>query len=286
MPQTQEQQDPTPKTMALWFDAASDLISSIGHDDFLSLLSRTLSQALPSEFLIVFLDRQEAAPALLYDTVTIARHRKGLTNYLENTYILNPFYQAVRKGIEAGVYCMRDFNRTGNTYGALEQKFRISFNRDEEIGFLTDGWPSGMQELLIVIPLNPASVITVSLSRKESGGGFSSDDIADLKHMFPFLQSVMTKHWEFASHRLAPELQAPLLEHRFLEFGQGNLSEREQQVVRMILLGHSSTSIALNLEIALPTVKSHRRNAYSKLGISSQAELFALFVKTVRRSAK
>ncbi len=49
----------------------------------------------------------------------------------------------------------------------------------------------------------------------------------------------------------------------------------------MILRGHSSLSISLHLGIAEGTVKNHRKHLYFKLGISSQSELFHLFVNFV-----
>lgn len=42
--------------------------------------------------------------------------------------------------------------------------------------------------------------------------------------------------------------------------------------------GHSSLSIALHVDTAEGTVKNHRKSLYRKLGISSQSELFHLFV--------
>ena len=62
-------------------------------------------------------------------------------------------------------------------------------------------------------------------------------------------------------------------------FGQSVLTSREAEVVQMILKGHSSLSISHALTIALPTVKTHRRNAYAKLGISTQQQLFRLFLE-------
>ena len=46
----------------------------------------------------------------------------------------------------------------------------------------------------------------------------------------------------------------------------------------LILKGHSSYSIAATLGVSPNTVKVHRRQAYAKLNISSQAELFHLFL--------
>ncbi|GIS02006.1 MAG: hypothetical protein CM15mP103_05570 [Gammaproteobacteria bacterium] len=45
-----------------------------------------------------------------------------------------------------------------------------------------------------------------------------------------------------------------------------------------MLLGNSTRLVADKLGISAETVKLHRKHAYAKLDISSQAELFYLFV--------
>ncbi len=272
---------PGSKAAGFWQGSSGDLVSSLGSDGFFALVADRLSRLLPFEFLIVFFYRRDAAPASLFDSITVPRQREGLRNYLQNSYVLNPFYQAVRRGVEPGVYLMKDFMPDHYSPGNQDGNFRINPDSLEEIGFLTEGWPSGMQELLIAMPLDAASLVEISLSRKEVAGGFTDQDLAELRRIFPFLHALFRKHWQLAAHRLTPELEAPLLESLFMSFGEGILSEREREVARLILLGHSSNSIALNLDVALPTVKSHRRNAYAKLGISSQAELFAAFMARV-----
>ena len=52
------------------------------------------------------------------------------------------------------------------------------------------------------------------------------------------------------------------------------LSPRQAQVVELILKGHSSASIGLQLGISAQTVKVFRKQLYKKCQISSQAELF------------
>jgi DNA-binding CsgD family transcriptional regulator len=60
------------------------------------------------------------------------------------------------------------------------------------------------------------------------------------------------------------------------------LSDREREVTQLILRGHSSQSICFNLGISLGTVKTHRKNAYAKLNISSQSELLSLFLQSLQ----
>ena len=56
------------------------------------------------------------------------------------------------------------------------------------------------------------------------------------------------------------------------------LTRRELEIVTLILKGHSNLSLAAVLELSMNTVKVHRRQIYSKLNISSQAELFRVFL--------
>lgn len=46
----------------------------------------------------------------------------------------------------------------------------------------------------------------------------------------------------------------------------------------LVLQGHSSESISDILGIATGTVRIHRKNVYAKMRISSQRELFAMFI--------
>ena len=55
----------------------------------------------------------------------------------------------------------------------------------------------------------------------------------------------------------------------------GSLSQREWEVVRMLLQGHRVPRIAKNLSISSHTVRSHLRRIFQKLSVNSQAELVA-----------
>lgn len=57
-----------------------------------------------------------------------------------------------------------------------------------------------------------------------------------------------------------------------------NLSHREQDIIRLIAQGLESAQISEELFISLNTVKTHRKNIFKKLGLSSSNELvrFAL----------
>jgi two-component system response regulator NreC len=55
--------------------------------------------------------------------------------------------------------------------------------------------------------------------------------------------------------------------------GDGVLSERELEVLRLLALGHTNSEIAKQLYISPRTVETHRANLQSKLGLSGRPEL-------------
>ena len=111
------------------------------------------------------------------------------------------------------------------------------------------------------IPLS-LCVLTVSDTRTEA-----NDTSGDY-----LVQALAERHWHqrftptTANSDVAATISHPLL------------SKRELEIVTLILKGHSTYSIAARLGVSPNTVKVHRRQAYAKLTISSQAELFHLFL--------
>jgi DNA-binding NarL/FixJ family response regulator len=55
--------------------------------------------------------------------------------------------------------------------------------------------------------------------------------------------------------------------------GGGLLSRREAEVLPLLQQGHSNAQIALALQVGVETVRTHARNIYRKLGVSSRREL-------------
>jgi DNA-binding NarL/FixJ family response regulator len=53
----------------------------------------------------------------------------------------------------------------------------------------------------------------------------------------------------------------------------GLLSRREAEVLPLLAHGHSNAQIALALQVGVETVRTHARNIYRKLGVSSRREL-------------
>jgi NarL family two-component system response regulator LiaR len=79
---------------------------------------------------------------------------------------------------------------------------------------------------------------------------------------------------------LAPEAAKALIRatHPTQQPGS-DLTEREKEVLHLVVQGHSNQHIAEALVISLATVKAHISNILSKLQVSSRAEAIAFVIK-------
>ena len=54
---------------------------------------------------------------------------------------------------------------------------------------------------------------------------------------------------------------------------QADLSEREEEVLRLIAWGHSNKEIAARLELSVKTIEAHKANAMQKLGMTGRIDI-------------
>ena len=55
--------------------------------------------------------------------------------------------------------------------------------------------------------------------------------------------------------------------------GKGDLSDRENEVLRLISFGYSNKEIGIQLDLSVKTIEAHKANAMRKLGISSRIDI-------------
>ena len=139
-------------------------------------------------------------------------------------------------------------------------------------------------EMAIFIDLMDGRFLFFSIGRRAVETRFRRRELRAIEAGLPVLAAVCRQH--FASHSYTAETLSGNVGERRLEyalerFGESELTPREHEVAVCILKGHSSKSLAREIDISPETVKIHRRNLYRKLGISSQSELFLSFLNTL-----
>ncbi len=111
---------------------------------------------------------------------------------------------------------------------------------------------------------------------------FRKAELERLKLVEALVHAAMRTIWQRSAASTRRQEPGGSLHQRltrcFENFGEGLLTERERQITQLLLRGHSTKSVARELGIAPGTVMVHKRNLFAKLGITSQYELFSLFI--------
>jgi len=257
-------------------ERAARLVRAIDRDDFAETLIGHLAERVAFDAATIFVHRRDQGPIHVFDNFTGEKAKKGVREYLEKTYALNPFYQAQRAGLASGVYRIRDLAPDVFFQSEFYNDYRIKVTSREEIGYVTQDWPEGLAEVDIALRLEADETVELALYRYLRNGDFQEADLDLIQDELVFLLACFSAYWRRsrASHDQSEPRQAD-------PFGKGRISSRERQVLELVLRGHSSESIASQLGISLATVKTHRKNAYEKLNISTQAELLNLYLKHI-----
>jgi len=262
-----------------WAIELASAIERCGDADYPRLLLDTVARLAPHDLAMIVVYNGKAKPVLVHHTFCDIAEKRGLTNYLNNTYALNPLHTAYCRGLATGVYRITDLVPDGHYTTRQFKRFKVKRACDEEIGYVTNGWPCGMQEITLVVELPGGELGEISLLRSLLNGGFNEADIDKLKSIEPILSATFRRHWASLRNHTLVHNNGLSMTAMIDQFSGGALSLREREVAALILQGHSGRSIGEHLGIAITTVKTHRRNLYAKLGIATHYELFSLLLR-------
>ncbi|MBZ9772237.1 LuxR C-terminal-related transcriptional regulator [Mesorhizobium sp. CO1-1-8] len=247
-----------------WAEASAAIIETLDDPELPCSVAKSLSTLLTFDECRQILYAGESRPTVVFDSLQEHTHRSGIANYVSNSYIINPTYRMYRSGKLTGPYRMRDIACFNENDVDLE-KYRIIVLPTEEIGFVTEGMPAGNEELCVGLAMPDGTCAMISLSRKRSSKGYMPEEVGRIGSVVPFLTAAFRRYWQKTRVASSPEPKGFKL-----------LSPREREIVDLLMKGHSTLSISLRLNISTTTVKTHRKNLYAKLSISTQYELFSL----------
>ena len=141
-------------------------------------------------------------------------------------------------------------------------------------------------EGLFFTQIDPSLSIGLVIERQIPSTPFSRAELGALHKLAPLVSALTRQH----STRLRPDKKTvdssntkritDQMTGAFMRFGSQALTEREREIAGLILRGHSSKAAARELNIAPETERVHRKRIYSKLGISSHADLFWMFIES------
>ena len=205
-------------------------------------------------------------PDILHHSMSAATAKHYLGRYLAGPYLLDPLYQLAISTRGPTACRFRD---------AIPDRFRSSeyYRQYYERTHLRD-------EMDFLIRTGDVTlVLVVGRFHKR----YSKADVARLDSIAAIIFATMQNIWKNWNGKSREQGRDRNLHRRLTRclatFGDSQLTRRERQITQLLLRGHSAKSVARELRIAPGTVMVHKRNLFAKLGITSQYELFSLFIR-------
>lgn len=254
---------------AAWNSAVAATVETIGTHDFPRRLEAALKTIIDFDILMVFGYDGPVKPVCCYHNIDEHRARTVVDAYISGPYLLDPFYGAAMDKKIGGMRRLKDMAPDHFYSSEYYKQHYVRTGIRDEIGF-------------VCRPANWAAVV-VSFTRPTTAPAFGRRELALVRDAEPLLRVLGERHWRRddpasgAPERLSSP-QNPINE-TLSRMTDGILTPREIEITSLILRGHSNASISEKLKITAGTVKIHRKNIHQKLDISSQAELFGMFIQ-------
>lgn len=216
----------------------------------------------PFDMSMLFGYRGRGKPLSLHQNIDTAINHIIVDNYLKGPYLLDPFFEAIQSSEPGALLVMQDLAPDQFKKSAYFHQHYALTGIHDEVGFVF----AAADDITAVL----------SLTRAQGSPRFRRGDIRRLADAAPLIAALATQHW--TRHHALPEEPVPQTSIAQTLSGFAAITPREAEITALILKGHSTLSVAANLGISDGTVKVHRKNIYRKLNISSQGELFSLFL--------
>jgi len=250
-----------------WNSQAAQIIDHLEDDLMPVVLSKALKSIVDFDYTVIFGYVGTARPLALFDDFPRDRRLMHVDDYQEGPYLLDPFYLAATGDVDPGLWRLSEIAPDRFYQGEYFRSYYARTGLAEEVGFL--------------VRIHQNLTIIVSMMRKTRK--FSKAEMKTLKSVWPVVDAACRRYWRETATD-APD-QVPVadmnIERAFREIGEGVLTAREREVVKLTLRGHSADALGKLLGISSGTVRVHRKNIYAKLRISSQGELFSVFISAL-----
>ncbi|MDH4558411.1 helix-turn-helix transcriptional regulator [Pseudomonas sp. BN417] len=270
--------NPSSAALHAWHAGLARAMASVAEPVFCECLAEALASLVPIESMLLGLECKGLPPRPIYQRGIPEEYREALIErYYARGYMLDPFCLALENGLAEGFYHLSEI--------APDDFFNSEYYRTY---YLRCG---SVEDAHFIVDLGGQRKVSLCVYQGRSGGRFSSAELDLLRAAQPLVRELIRQFDErgglircLDGHGSAPTPGgAPVglnqqIREAFMNFGSDRLTEREREIAHLLLRGHSVKSSAKVLEISPETVRMHRKNLYTKLEISSQAELFALFI--------
>ena len=256
--------------LSKWNRDISHVIGALGTDRFFAALVEAINGQVKIDYPQFWLYHNDLPPRVLYHEIPEDAIASQIDSYLEGPFREDPFFQTSMDRPRAKIYRLS----------------RITTDSLHESDYYRDYYSDTgtVDEAIYLAKLNAGNVINFSMMRLPSHGPFSDEEYERLYLLAEPVSELLKSHSEHGDFSTTYLIQ-PGIDHQinlaFSTFGSSMLSPREKDVLELMLRGYGTNVSAERLGIALETVRRHRKGIYRKLDVSSQTDLFSLFINSM-----
>lgn len=255
-----------------WHAAVAKLVRSGDAQATSDALIEAVGLAVDHEGTCLIAFHHESPPQVLHHTLEPAGAAHYLDRYLAGPYLLDPLYQLALRDNKPRVCRFRDEAPDRFRSSEYYRQYYEQTHLRDEMDFLLD------------VDENCTLVLVVGRRAKM----FTKTELDRIRLIEPVVRAAMQNIWERRDAEPVASAANDTLHQRltrcFANFGDSKLTAREREITQLLLRGYSAKSVARELKIAPGTVMVHKRNLFAKLGITSQYELFSLFIDELSRA--
>lgn len=258
-----------------WNSDLANIVTHVGDPIFFQQVFAAIESQVAVALPQAWLYHKELPPQLLDHKIPREIYASQVDEYLEGPYREDPFFKISLSAPRNNCYRLSRL-----VTGDFEQS---NYYRDYYASTGT------VDEAIIVTRLADGSVINISLMRLASHGEFSEEEynwLYSVSQIIAELIDLHTRREEFVESNLLQPGVDHHIQQGYETFGKSYVSDREQEVLELLLRGYGADTSAEKLDISLETVRRHRKSIYKKLDVNSQADLFALFINVIPYVAK
>ncbi len=246
------------------------ILPELGSERLPSLLLSMIKSLVPFSNAVILHYIKGEIPRVHYNDIPPLDRESQLGAFVTGAFLLDPFYRAAVDDKKSGLFRLSDLAPEGFEKTEYYRSYFKYTQIKDEVGY--------------IFRLPEDQFLNISMSRLSFSTRFDRTQVALLSDITDVIESICITQWGGEVKKVQTDSgnQLPVqLDNALKHFGTAYLTGRESQVVHLFLHGHSTKSIAERLGISPETVKLHRKNSYAKLDVSSQAELFYLFIDSL-----
>lgn len=248
---------------------AARLSSCVGTEEFVPTLVTMFKELVDIDNIAILVYPSKNMPRVEYNEPPNGQRQTSIHLFMNGAFLLDPYYMAATKSDKQGFFSLSEIEPQGFKDSEYYHSYYKASGFTDECGYL------------VSVGESEGAFVNISLGRISLKETFDKEILRKLTDIWPMIDWLVKQHWNKELDTSNSFNFRQRLEMALDCFGNSLLTDRECQMVGMILHGYSNKAISERLNISVETVKLHRKNAYAKLDVKTIGELFNLFLDSV-----